>query len=559
MANVTETIVSSLSPYIRPETITALLHTKPTDAALAALSVFILLRLARAAKRRFTATKLRGPPSENWFFGVGDEVLRAPDSSALYEEWEQAYGSVYQIPSTLGTHRVVLCDPRAISHFYAKDTTTYVRTPGALFMIEELAGRNLLWAQGDAHKRQRKALTPAFSNSAIRKLTSVFTDSGYKCVDAWNSIIENSSENNGAVIEVQGWMSNVSLDTIGIAGFAHDFGTLLGKHSSVSEGFDRMNVESPPRNYRFLLSLVIPWIVKFPSKRRGMVKKLNSTMGEGAVPVLQRTREEKAAGAKGGSERSIIELLIKSEDDSAELHMSSQEVLDQMKLLIFAGYETTSIALTWALIELSKNQSTQTKLREELSQFTNSDPTYDQLTNSLPYLDAVALEVLRLHGPVFETTRMAGEDDIIPLSQPVTDASGKLVDHVTVTKGTLVTVPITYANRSVKFWGPRSREFVPERWLDGYDSHGNLAKGASKDLSGHRHLLTFADGSRMCLGKAFAVAEFKAVLSVLVRNFAFELRDGPDTKFESQRTFLPRPRVAGEKGVNVPLRVRRLD
>lgn len=33
--------------------------------------------------------------------------------------------------------------------------------------------------------------------------------------------------------------------------------------------------------------------------------------------------------------------------------------------------------------------------------------------------------------------------------------------------------------------------------------------GLAKDLQGHRHLLTFVDGPRMCLGRMFALAEFK--------------------------------------------------
>lgn len=48
----------------------------------------------------------------------------------------------------------------------------------------------------------------------------------------------------------------------------------------------------------------------------------------------------------------------------------------------------------------------------------------------------------------------------------------------------------------------------------------------------------------------------QAVLSVLVKNFVFELRDGPETKLEMARGFLPRPRVAGEVGCKVPLRVK---
>ena len=61
--------------------------------------------------------------------------------------------------------------------------------------------------------------------------------------------------------------------------------------------------------------------------------------------------------------------------------------------------------LQWALIELSRNPETQVKLRNELLEH-GSDPTYDQLANGFPYLDAVVHEVLRMHAPVRETTRM---------------------------------------------------------------------------------------------------------------------------------------------------------
>ncbi|KAG8218158.1 cytochrome P450 [Butyriboletus roseoflavus] len=224
-----------------------------------------------------------------------------------------------------------------------------------------------------------------------------------------------------------------------------------------------------------------------------------------------------------------------------------------MKVLLLAGYETTSISLTWALIELSRNPDIQTKLRNELVEH-SSDPTYDQLSNGLPYLDAVVHEIFRMHAPVRESIRIASEDDVIPLSEPVRTKSGQLIENLPIARGTTLSVPFTAVNLSSDIWGEDAKVFKPSRWLEDDRKNGIPAK--ARDVQGHRHLLTFSDGPRTCLGKNFAIAEFKAVLSVLVKNFVFEPRDGTETKIEMARGFLPRPRVAGEEGCKVPLRVK---
>lgn len=65
--------------------------------------------------------------------------------------------------------------------------------------------------------------------------------------------------------------------------------------------------------------------------------------------------------------------------------------------------------------------------------------------------------------------------------------------------------------------------------------------------------MTFGDGARMCLGRLFALTEFKAVL---VRNFVFEMTDGPGVPIVESLGTVPRPRM--EAG-SVPLRVRRYE
>jgi hypothetical protein len=84
------------------------------------------------------------------------------------------------------------------------------------------------------------------------------------------------------------------------------------------------------------------------------------------------------------------------------------------------------------LIELAKQPEKQAKLREEITEFGATDPTWDQQISALPYLDSVVLETLRLHPPLAETTRQvclhseantesklfqASVDDVVPVGE----------------------------------------------------------------------------------------------------------------------------------------------
>jgi cytochrome P450 len=102
---------------------------------------------------------------------------------------------------------------------------------------------------------------------------------------------------------------------------------------------------------------------------------------------------------------------------------AQNQILVEVPTFFVAGHETTSTASTWTLFALSQAPDVQKKLREELRTLP-SNPTMDQL-NSLPYLENVVREVLRLHAPVPGTMRSATEDVILPVSEPYRDRDGK--------------------------------------------------------------------------------------------------------------------------------------
>ncbi|KAG6825758.1 hypothetical protein H0H92_002523 [Tricholoma furcatifolium] len=480
-----------------------------SDAVVYTLGIWLLVHLLRTAfstvaRRRdgVQTTLLRGPPSEHFLFGVARVMHDADDSSTLTEEWAKKYGSAFRMPIALGSSRIIRslgCDAFLLQRGHRVHSNTTC-------LGEDYCG---------------------LKAKAIEDYTQL-----------WDALLDAAPEE-GEVIDVQKW-----LDSIGIAGFGHDFGSLDGKVPIVVKIFESLKPGTGA------LSLLVDLLS--PSKQWS---ELHGAMAKIADDLLERSRRDLDGSLREkAEEKSLIGLLIKAESANTQLPMTQEEIMAQ-----------------WTLIELARKPEKQQKLREELSRFSTTDPTWEQLVSDLPFLDAVVHEVLRLQPPVSDTNRIATEDDIIPLSTPVVAASGEPLSSIIIKKGTLVSAPIRAINRSEAFWGPNSKDFEPERWLKDADIPAN-------QFQGHRHILTFSDGPRICLGKSFTLAEFKvpltlsywsldsrqlisilsilASLCVLIRNYTFELPGGSDTKIEKHNSILPRPKVAGQDGAKVPMLVR---
>lgn len=79
--------------------------------------------------------------------------MSCEDGAVLYEAWETEFGSVFTIPWTPGQDRIVVADPKAVGHLYARDTFTYVQSVFSRAVIAALFGKGILWAEGENHKR----------------------------------------------------------------------------------------------------------------------------------------------------------------------------------------------------------------------------------------------------------------------------------------------------------------------------------------------------------------------------------------------------------------------
>ncbi|KAI0826390.1 cytochrome P450 [Irpex lacteus] len=113
---------------------------------------------------------------------------------------------------------------------------------------------------------------------------------------------------------------------------------------------------------------------------------------------------------------------------------------------------------------------------------------------------------------------MAGKDDVIPLSQPITTATGEVISEIPVGKGQVIRISICTYNRIKSIWGEDADVFNPMRFLNG--TINNEVK-----VGMYSNLMTFAAGMRGCIGWKFSLIEMQAILVALMENFEFSPTD----------------------------------
>jgi cytochrome P450 len=177
-------------------------------------------------------------------------------------------------------------------------------------------------------------------------------------------------------------------------------------------------------------------------------------------------------------------------------------------------HETTSSAFTWLVYLLAVNPDAQRRTRDEVRAALPINPASDsnidvsQVLESLPYLNGVCSDTLRLYPTVPITLRVAVRDSNI-MGTPVP-------------QGTEITISAWAISRSSKIWGPDALDFNPKRWID-VDGEGNCKPNKKGGVDGNYGQLTFLHGPRSCIGQNFAKAELRCFIAAFVKAFKWEL------------------------------------
>ncbi|KAJ7916264.1 cytochrome P450, partial [Mycena leptocephala] len=380
-----------------------------------------------------------------------------------------------------------------------------------------------MWADGKHHPIHRQALAPMFGGSAIDSYCPIFFNMVNK-VWALDEQCRVSHCRRRFIRRNEPFLS--SLDSLGTAGFGHDFQSLMGDYCLVTAAFYTLRAPgtNSPSDIIFRLASTMPVLRNIPTAKNRIINDFQACMSRIASDILERNARKAET-----EDRSVLVKAL-ADNPAGEFRLSHAEVLAQ----VVSPFPLPNLVGGWLFVELAKNPAVQDKVRNELQQL-SGNIEYSEILK-LSYLHSVVYEALRLHPPMGDTTRVAVEDDNIPLSFPILTKSGKTVTSIHVGKGTAVVAPIQYVNTSEAFWGSGAANFDPGRWWQ--DKSNN-------DFPGNRHL-AFGDGPRTCIGADFSLALIKIVLSVVIGNFAISLLAGPQTNIESGGGRIPQPRVSGQ-------------
>ncbi|KAM4820705.1 cytochrome P450 3A6-like isoform 2-T2 [Thomomys bottae] len=196
----------------------------------------------------------------------------------------------------------------------------------------------------------------------------------------------------------------------------------------------------------------------------------------------------------------LLQLMINSQsskDTESHKALTDLELAAQSIIFIFAGYETTSITLSFIMYLLALHPDVQKKLQEEVDRtFPNKAPvTYDALME-MEYVDMVVNEVLRLYPIAVRVERVCKKD---------VEISGMLIP-----KNMVVMVPVYALHHDAKYW-PEPEEFRPERF----------SKKNKESINPYVYM-PFGAGPRNCIGMRFALMNIKIALVRLMQNFSFQ-------------------------------------
>jgi cytochrome P450 len=405
-------------------------------------------------------TILRSLPSTGAVSGILEAVGFFRDPNFASRRFE-TYGDVFET-TLIGQRLVFVRGDEAIEDLFQQSDAVQGWWPSSVRTL--LGSRSLANRNGPAHKARRRVVGQLFAAAALRRYSPQII-----------AMVNNLAD------EVASTKSPIALaDRMRRFAFSVIATTVLGLDGSDRDAlFVDFEIWTKAL---FSLPVAIPGspFAKALQARARLLSKLQQVLAD-------------ADGRRGGLD------LLAGGLDEAGLPLSDEDLVEQLLLLLFAGYETTASSLSCLMRKLLLQPELLLWLQEELNGLVwppSDDPANSYDPGKAPRLQAVVNEVMRMTPPVGGFFRIT--------TRPIALAG------VEIPEGRVIQVALASSNRH----GAGDLEkFRPQRHLD-----GSLQKS----------LLPFGGGERVCLGKALAELEIRLMTVGLLKQVSFSLCSDQD-------------------------------
>jgi cytochrome P450 len=180
--------------------------------------------------------------------------------------------------------------------------------------------------------------------------------------------------------------------------------------------------------------------------------------------------------------------------------MTDQQVRDEAMTIFLAGHETTANALTWTWYLLSGAPGVEAALHAEVDRVLGGRLPVMADLPSLPYVERVVTESMRLYPPAWIIGRRAIDEY-------------QLGGHVAPPRAIVVMSPYVM-HRDPRFYADPDR-FDPDRWTPEF--RAALPKFA---------YFPFGGGPRQCIGESFAWMELILLVATISQQYRLRLVPG---------------------------------
>jgi cytochrome P450 len=390
---------------------------------------------------------------------------------------------------------VLVADPRAMERVFKDRVEAYPKDPILKRLMRPRRGTNLIVSEGEAARRQRRAFAPVFAARALEDAAPIMTDAA----GAMLARIE-ATRGGDAPLDVFPQMQAATCDII------CDL-VLSGREAVDRDGLRRAVdgfVATQGRISLFDL-LGVPNRVPRPFELTDRSRARMDRMADGVIAQRE---------ARGPSDPPDLLDLMLGRDPRTGEGLDRLMVRNNLLGFLFAGHETTALALTWALYLLAFDRDVQDRARAEVRGALGGREAAELADlDRMPLVARVIDEALRLYAPAGFTTRRALEDD---------ELSG-----VPVRAGATIILAIHAMHRHHLLWDAPDA-FDPDRFL------------ADRSVGRSRYAyLPFGGGPRICIGAALALQEARILLASVLARYAVRLPEG--TAPEPQMWFTLRP------------------